>query len=223
MKTHVVAAQQVRTGRGYVYSGQMTSVSAVLFPRACARACERDRVCARADDSAAVVGRPQPLVRRDQCWTKHTNGGLLFQTRFAADCCEKTKKARGWWRRLCVRLRGPDVFSVVFGIARWRSARCSASQAGRKEAAARVSRRGQSIQPSFSRLLLLFFWRNLCRLPAPLLVGFVVSSTHLLTDVQLLISQPSLPTYHRHFRLSSCLMLRPPGRWVSVSRCTATG
>lgn len=65
MKTHVVAAQQVRTGRGYVYSGQMTSVSAVLFPRACARACERDRVCARADDSAAVVGRPQPLVRRD--------------------------------------------------------------------------------------------------------------------------------------------------------------
>lgn len=125
---------------------------------------------------------------------------------------KRQKKARGWWRRLCVRLRGPDVFSVVFGIARWRSARCSASQAGRKEAAARVSRRGQSIQPSFSRLLLLFFWRNLCRLPAPLLVGFVVSSTHLLTDVQLLISQPSLPTYRRHFRLSSCLMLRPPGR-----------
>lgn len=70
MKTHVVAAQQVRTGKGYVYSGQMTSVSAVLFPRACARACERDRacVCARADDSAAraaVACRPQPLVRRD--------------------------------------------------------------------------------------------------------------------------------------------------------------
>lgn len=47
MKTHVVAAQQVRTGKGYVYSGQMTSVSAVLFPRACARACERDRACVR--------------------------------------------------------------------------------------------------------------------------------------------------------------------------------
>lgn len=114
-----------------------------------------------------------------------------------------------------MRLRGPDVFSVVFGIARWRSARCSASQAGRKEAAARVSRRGQSIQPSFSRLLALFFWRNLCRLPAPLLVGFVVSSTHLLTDVQLLISQPSLPTYHRHFRLSS-LPDAPSSRQVSV-------
>lgn len=38
------------------------------------------------------------------------------------------------------------MLSVVFGIARWRSASCSASQAGRKEAAARVSRRGQSIQ-----------------------------------------------------------------------------
>lgn len=47
METHVVPAQQVRTGKGYVYSGQMTSVSAVLFPRACARACERARACVR--------------------------------------------------------------------------------------------------------------------------------------------------------------------------------
>lgn len=109
-----------------------------------------------------------------------------------------------------MRVRGPDVFSVVFGIARWRSASCSASQAGRKEAAARVSRRGQSIQPSFSRLLLLFFWRNLCRLPAPL------SATHRLTDVQLLISQPSLPTYLPSTFPPFLLPDAPSSRQVSV-------
>lgn len=94
-------------------------------------------------------------------------------------------------------------------------------QAGRKDATVRVSRRGQSIQSSFSRLLLFLspIWRTLHRLPASLLVEFLVSSTHLLTDVQLLISQPSSPSTFPPFFLPDA----PSSRQVSVlSRCTAT-
>lgn len=81
-------SKQLRTGKGYVYSGQMTSVSAVLFSRACARACERDRarVCVCADDSAAasraaaVAAAAAAVGHTVSCsaqyGTKHTHGGL---------------------------------------------------------------------------------------------------------------------------------------------------
>lgn len=94
-----------------------------------------------------VVGHTHAASRPAQYRTehKHTHGGHLFPTRFAADRFKKETKACGW-------RRGPDVFSVVFGIARWRSAGWSVLQAGWKDAAVRVSWRGQSIQSSFSRL-----------------------------------------------------------------------
>lgn len=97
MKTHVAAAQQVRTGRGYVYSGQMTSVSAVLFPRACARARERARACVR----VRMIQQPE------QRWCvghSHSSGAItepntqtadIYSRRDLQRIVSKTKKRAG--------------------------------------------------------------------------------------------------------------------------------